>query len=204
MKNIIVATKNRGKLREIEGLLGRDRFNIMSLFDCPDIPEIVEDGNSFAENAFIKAKTASSFRKDAFVIGEDSGLEVDYLKGDPGIFSARFSGEEASDEDNNKKLIKCLQGVEFSKRTARYQCYIAVLEKGKEIMQVNGVCEGVIVEDPRGSNGFGYDPYFFVEEYGETFGEMDPMVKSKISHRAKAFQKLKDILINNNENKVGE
>ncbi len=193
MKELIIATKNQGKLREIKDLLKDFDVNITSLAEYPDVPEIIEDGDSFAANALIKANIVGKFT-GKLVIGEDSGLEVDYLDGAPGIYSARFSGADATDEKNNQKLIQELSGVPYEKRTARYQCCTAIVDGTQEITVVSGSCEGMITEDPRGKNGFGYDPYFLIAEYQQTFGELDPSIKAKISHRAKALMQVKDVL----------
>ena len=191
MKELVIATKNQGKLREIRDLLKDFDLKITSLADYPDAPEIVEDGDSFSANALIKAKVIAEFTGQ-LTMGEDSGLEVDALDGAPGIYSARFSGDDATDEKNNTKLIQSLQGVPTEKRTARYQCYAALVDGSETLDIVNGSCEGVIAEEARGSNGFGYDPYFLIPEYKQTFGELDPSIKAKISHRAKAMAKFRD------------
>ena len=129
-------------------------------------------------------------------LGEDSGLEVDALNGAPGIFSARFSGDDATNERNNTKLIESLQGVPHQKRSARYQCCVALIDKEKEIAVIQHSCEGFITEEARGTNGFGYDPYFLIEEYGKTFGELDPAIKAEMSHRAKTLKELRKTLEN--------
>ena len=196
MKEFIIATKNQGKLREIRELLKDFDFKVTSLADYPDAPDIVEDGDSFAANALIKANIIGRYT-GKLVMGEDSGIEVDYLNGAPGIYSARFAGEHATDEDNNKKLMQELSGVSADKRSARYQCYCALVDGDKQIDIVHGSCEGFITEDPRGNNGFGYDPYFLIEEYGKTFGELDPSIKAKISHRAQALKLVKELLSKN-------
>ncbi|MFT5388283.1 MAG: XTP/dITP diphosphohydrolase [Candidatus Omnitrophota bacterium] len=192
MKELIVATKNQGKMREIRLLLKEFDLNITSLADYPEAPEIIEDGASFADNALIKAKIIGAYT-GALVIGEDSGIEIDYLDGAPGIYSARYAGADATDEDNNEKMLTDLDGVTDDKRTARYQCYVAIVDCQNTIDIVNGSCEGRLTTAPRGSNGFGYDPYFLIDEYGKTFGELDPSIKASISHRAKALIKVKEV-----------
>lgn len=191
---LIVATQNQGKMREIRGLLADQPVSLLSLADFPEAPDIVEDGESFAENAMKKAAEISHFTGGKLVMGEDSGLEVDALDGAPGIYSARFSGQDATDEKNNQKLIDELKDVEPEKRTARYQCYIALVKGDEVIAEVSGSCEGRIVLEARGTNGFGYDPYFLIPEYEKTFGELDPSIKAQISHRAKALRHLKEAL----------
>lgn len=193
MKEFIIATTNQGKLREIKNLLADFSLRITSLADYPDIPDIVEDGDSFAANALIKARTVGKIT-GKLVMGEDSGLEVDHLNGAPGIFSARFSGPGATDKKNNAKLIEELQGIDVDQRTARYQCFAAIVDGEKEVAVVSGSCEGKITEEPHGENGFGYDPYFYIEEYQKTFGELDPSIKAQISHRAQALAHVKQIL----------
>lgn len=193
MRELVIATGNRGKLREIRSLLKGLPFKVTSLADYPDYPEIVEDGDTFAENALIKARMISAFT-GKLTLGEDSGLEVDALNGAPGIFSARFSGDDATNERNNVKLIESLKGVVHEKRTARYQCCVAVVDQGKEIAVIQNSCEGIIAEEARGTNGFGYDPYFLIEEQGKTFGELDPSIKAEMSHRAKVLKELRSTL----------
>ncbi|MBU0467558.1 MAG: XTP/dITP diphosphatase [Candidatus Omnitrophica bacterium] len=193
MKELIVATKNKGKLREIKELLKEFDLNITSLAEYPDAPDIIEDGKEFFENALIKARIIAKYT-GKLVLGEDSGIEVEYLNNAPGIFSSRFAGEDANDDDNNAKLIKALDGVPKDKRTARYRCSAALIDGEKIVGVVDGKCEGYITTEPRGQNGFGYDPYFYIEAYGKTFGELDPEIKSKISHRAEALMKVKELI----------
>jgi len=194
MKELIVATKNEGKLREIKQLLKDFNFKITSLADYPDAPEIVEDGKSFHENALIKAIIIAKYTKK-LVLGEDSGLEVKALNNAPGIYSARFSGERATDKKNNAKLLRELRDVPMPKRQAKYQCFAALVDGKKTVAVVSGSCGGLITTKAKGSNGFGYDPYFFIKRYGKTFGELDPAIKAKISHRARALKKIKAVLL---------
>ena len=193
MRELIVATKNKGKLKEIKELLKEFDLKVTSLAEYPDVPEIVEDGKDFYENALIKARTVAR-HTGKLVLGEDSGIEVEYLNNDPGLYSARFAVEDATDVDNNAKLMRELDGVPKEKRKARYRCFVAMLDGEKIVGVVDGRCEGYITTEPHGENGFGYDPYFFIEEYGKTFGELDPAIKSKISHRAKALVKVKELI----------
>lgn len=190
MHELIVATKNSRKLKEIRELFADLNLKITSLADYPDFPSIVEDGDSFHSNAVKKAVTISS-RTAKLVMGEDSGLEVKALDNRPGIYSARFAGEGATDEANNSKLLKMLEGVPTAKRQARYQCFVALAYQGKIIDVVNGRCSGIITEELKGSNGFGYDPLFLIPRYKKTFGELPLEIKSQISHRARALKKLK-------------
>lgn len=193
MIELVVATKNQGKLREIKELLSGMNFNVTSLADYPDAPEIVEDGKTFAQNAIKKAATIAIYTKK-LTLGEDSGIEIAYLNNEPGIYSARFSGENATDKKNNQKMLRLLKGVPTEKRGARYRSFIALVDAKEIVDVVSGQCSGLIAEKARGQNGFGYDPYFCIKRYGKTFGELDPSVKAKISHRARALKKLKNVL----------
>jgi len=199
MKELIVATKNKGKLREIKDLLKEFDLKITSLRDYPKHPKIFEDGKTFRANAIKKALTISRFM-NKLVMGEDSGLEVKVLDNQPGIFSARFSGVQATDRKNNKKLLKMLAGVPLKERHARYRCFVALTEGNKVIAVVSGSCSGLISQKSFGKNGFGYDPVFFVPQYNKTFGQLDPAIKSQISHRGKALKRVKQVL---KENLIG-
>jgi len=193
VRELLVATRNKGKVREIKDLLKDLDLKITSLDDYEDMPEIVEDGRTFAQNALKKAATIAMYTKK-LTLGEDSGLEVKALKNEPGVYSARFSGEGATDKKNNLKLLRCLKKVPLKKRQARYRCCAALVDGDKIIDVVQGRCEGLIAMKSKGTNGFGYDPLFFSPRYGKTFGELSLEVKSKISHRAKALKKIKKIL----------
>ncbi len=187
LRTIIVATRNKGKLREFKSILSSTYDKILSLDDFQGIPEIEETGLSFRENAFIKAKTTSDFLgMDA--IGDDSGLVVDALGGAPGIYSARYAGESASDDDNNEKLLSELK--EETNRNAKFVCCIALVCVNGVEEFFEGECRGEILSEKRGEGGFGYDPVFFVPEYSRTMAELDPHIKNKISHRAIASRKL--------------
>ncbi len=187
MKTIVIATKNKGKLREFGSILAGAYDEILSLADFDQIADIQETGLSFRENALIKAKTTCDFLgMDS--IGDDSGLVVDALGGAPGIYSARYSGEGASDDSNNKKLLFELKGEE--NRDAKFVCCIAlVLADGTQEF-FEGECSGQIIREKRGEGGFGYDPVFYVPEYQKTMAELGPRIKNRISHRAVASQKL--------------
>ena len=193
MKELIVATKNKGKLREIKELLKDFDLKITSLADYPDAPEIVEDGRTFAQNAIKKAATIALYTKK-LTLGEDSGLEVKALKNAPGIFSARYSDPGATDEKNNTKLMRSLKGVPLTQRQARYRCCAALVDGTRIIDVVDARCGGLIALRASGSNGFGYDPLFFLPRYKKTFGDLDPAVKAKISHRARAMKKIRNSL----------
>jgi XTP/dITP diphosphohydrolase len=190
VKEIVVATENPGKLREIQESLREMDVQILSLRDFPHLPPIVEDGNTFRENAFKKARIVAH-HTGRLTIADDSGLEVDYLKGDPGVRSARFAGKNASDKDNNRKLLQCLENVPSSQRGAMFRCVIAVVDPQGWESSIEGTCRGVIGEQERGSQGFGYDPLFIIPELGKTLAELPLAEKNRISHRGKALAALK-------------
>jgi XTP/dITP diphosphohydrolase len=193
VKEIVVATKNPGKLREIKESLKGMEVQILSLTDLPHLPPVEEDGSTFLENALKKARTVAR-HTGRLTIADDSGLEVDYLKGDPGVHSARFAGEDASDADNNRKLLQCLEGIPSSQRGATFRCVIAVVDpQGKETW-VEGKCRGTIGEQTKGTQGFGYDPLFIIPESGKILAELPLEEKNRISHRGKALAALQRVL----------
>jgi XTP/dITP diphosphohydrolase len=193
VKELVVATENPGKLREIkESLKGMD-VQILSLTDLPPLPPIVEDGSTFRENAFKKARSVAH-HTGRLSIADDSGLEVDQLEGEPGVRSARFAGEEASDADNNRKLLRLLQDVPPSQRGATFRCVIAIVDPTDKESWVEGECRGVIGEKEKGTLGFGYDPLFIFTELGKTLAELPLVEKNRISHRGKALAALKEVL----------
>lgn len=193
MRKFIVATKNKGKLKEIKEILADFPFEVISMEDAGFVNDIEEYGTSFEQNAMIKAEEIFKATGE-IVMADDSGLEVDYLNGAPGIYSSRFAGEGATDEDRNNKLLNMLESVPFEERTARFACAIAVIMPGGECFTVRGNCEGYIGFKPEGSNGFGYDPLFFMPEYGMTTAQMKSEEKNKISHRGKALKLMVDEL----------
>ncbi|MCB1107318.1 MAG: RdgB/HAM1 family non-canonical purine NTP pyrophosphatase [Chlamydiia bacterium] len=187
---IVIASKNLHKIREIRSILKRHYpFDFLSLLDFPSYIPPEETGTSFEENAFIKATQAASTLKK-WVIAEDSGLVVPALQDEPGVYSARYAGENATDKDNRLKLIKALDQIEESERTGYYMCAMALASPDGIQVQVKGSCEGSLLLKPRGSQGFGYDPLFLKYDYNKTFGEMDEETKNRISHRRKALDKL--------------
>lgn len=192
---LIVATKNKGKLREIKDILRGINLPIISLGDLDKKIRIVENGKTFLENASKKAIPVSKVYKKDFVLGEDSGLEVDCLNKKPGIYSKRYSGKYATDGKNNKKLLKSLDGVPFKKRGAQYRCCIVLARGSRTIKVFEGKLRGKINTASKGSNGFGYDPVFYLPAYKKTVALLPLSVKNSISHRAKAFRKLKKYLI---------
>ncbi|MCX7921668.1 MAG: XTP/dITP diphosphatase [Clostridia bacterium] len=187
MKKFVIASRNKGKLKEFAEILEDFPFEVISMEEAGIYTDIEEYGSTFEENALIKANEVARITGE-MVIADDSGLEVDYLNGAPGIYSARFAGEGATDEDKNNKLLSLLSGAPFEKRTARFVCVIAVVLPDGTNFSVRGTCEGYIADKPEGENGFGYDPLFYVSEYGMTTAQMEPQTKHKISHRGKALK----------------
>ncbi|MBB6445640.1 XTP/dITP diphosphatase [Bacillus benzoevorans] len=190
---VIIATKNPGKAREFVKMFEPYNVEVKTLLDFPEFAEIEETGKTFEENAILKAETVCK-QLGEMAIADDSGIMVDALEGRPGIFSARYAGENKDDEANNDKLLGELKDVPEVKRTARYYCALAFAVPGKRTIIVNGTCEGVMISDRRGINGFGYDPLFYLPERGKTMAEITPQEKNEISHRAKALRKLEDHL----------
>lgn len=188
MKKIFVASKNKGKISEIRSYLAPLDYELFSLIDTPDIPDIEETGSTFEENALIKAKAVYNIVKIP-VLADDSGLEVDLLGGRPGVYSARYSGEGAADEKNISKLLTELGGSKFEERTARFKCIIALYDGINERL-FEGTCEGNIIHYPKGTDGFGYDPIFMPRGCSLTFAEMDSDSKNRISHRGLALESL--------------
>ena len=190
---LVVATKNKKKLEEIKDLLKGLNLRILSLADFPDSPHIEEDGLTFEQNALKKATTIAMFTKK-LTLGEDSGLEVKELNNAPGIFSSRFSGGKSTDKKNNLKLLRLLRKTPLSKRSARYRCCVALVDKHKIIYVGCSDCQGKIALKSSGKLGFGYDPLFIPKGYDKTFGVLNPEIKRKISHRAKALKKLLPVI----------
>ena len=193
MKEVIIATKNSGKAREFEHIFASRGIEVKTLLDFPEIPEVEETGTTFEENAILKAEAVSQ-ALNKMVIGDDSGLIVDALEGRPGIYSARYAGEPKNDQNNTEKVLAELKNVPEENRTARFYCALAVAVPGQKTLTVSGTCEGRILNEPRGENGFGYDPVFYVPEKGLAMAELSADVKNKISHRANALKKL-DVLL---------
>ncbi|MFF2755096.1 XTP/dITP diphosphatase [Psychrobacillus sp. NPDC058041] len=193
MKNIIIATKNKGKAKDFEALFGPLGYEVLTLHDVADDMDVEETGTTFEENALIKA-TALSERLQTMVIADDSGLEIDALDGRPGIYSARYAGEEKSDEANIDRVLEELINVEKSERTARFVCAIAVVSPNLEPLTVRGTCEGVIAKERKGTNGFGYDPIFYVPSENRMMAELSSDEKGAISHRGNAIKKLSENL----------
>lgn len=198
MKKLFIASKNQGKITEIKSYLKDMEYEVFSLLDTHKIPDIKETGTTFEENALIKAKAVYNIVKIP-VLADDSGLEVDFLNGAPGVYSARFAGEtagtvvSATDEKNNAKLLAELGDIALNERTARFKCVI-VLYDGVSERYFDGICEGIINTAPKGDKGFGYDPLFIPNGFSETYAELGLNVKNKISHRGKALLSLKKFL----------
>lgn len=193
MNELLVATGNRGKLREFEALLRGVIPRVYSLADFPEVSAVEEDGVSFAENAVKKARNAA-LTTGMPTLADDSGLVVEALDGCPGVFSARFAGLDADDGANNAKLLRELGGVPRESRRAAFHCVIALCQPEGECRTFIGELSGIILDAPRGEGGFGYDPLFLVPEYGRTLAELPLELKNRISHRGRALKELKDYL----------
>ncbi|OQB12745.1 MAG: Non-canonical purine NTP pyrophosphatase [Candidatus Omnitrophica bacterium ADurb.Bin205] len=190
---LIVATKNKKKLKEIKLILRGLSLKIGALDDCGNKIRIVENGRTFRENAVKKAVKVAAL-KGKLTLGEDSGLCVNALNGAPGIYSSRFSGKNKSDTQNNLKLLKLLKGVPQNKRKAHYACAVALADKRGLLGVVEGKCFGRIDFTEKGFNGFGYDPLFLIPKYNKTFGQLSEEIKHKMSHRYRALKKARSII----------
>lgn len=186
---LLIATRNKHKWQEISALFAGSKVEIVSATSFPDVPDVVEDGATFAENAVLKAVSWAK-QTGLWSLADDSGLEVDALDGQPGVYSARFAGEPVNNKANNDKLLGLLSGK--SDRTARFHCVMALASPSGKAQTVDGACEGTIIHAPRGKEGFGYDPLFVPDGYKETFAELSMQEKNKISHRARALKKAYD------------
>jgi XTP/dITP diphosphohydrolase len=190
---IIFATGNKNKMREIRDILSDLGMEILSMKEAGIDKEINENGKTFEENALIKARTVAE-DTDAVVLADDSGLEIDYLNKEPGIYSARYLGEDTSYEIKNQALLDRLSGVKKEDRTARFVCAIAAVLPDKREFVVRETIEGYIGEKPAGTNGFGYDPIFYVDEYGCSTAELSEEKKNEVSHRGKALRAMREVL----------
>ena len=191
---IILATHNRDKEKELQISLKGMNIEVLSLFDFPEIGDIEETGTTLLENSLLKSRLV--FRKTGIpTIADDTGLEVDFLNGAPGVYSARYAGNNVSYKDNVNKLLIELEGIPSEKRTARFRTVITFVDENQEL-STEGHIDGVISASIKGAGGFGYDPIFFVPHLGKTFAELSSIEKNKISHRGIALQKLRKILIN--------
>ncbi|SDK41638.1 XTP/dITP diphosphatase [Sediminibacillus albus] len=197
MEKMIIATKNKGKVQDFKELFSKYGIEIKSLLDLEEsIPDIEETGDSFAENAAIKAETISKMFSLP-VLADDSGIEVDALDGRPGIYSARYAGEEKNDQANIAKLLNELSTVPLDKRTARFVCVLAVARPGQSTIFKRGTCEGNIANEPHGNNGFGYDPVFYPKGSDKTMAQLSSQEKNTISHRKNAIIQLEKWLKDN-------
>ena len=201
MKTIIFATTNAGKVREVNAIMQESGFQVISLKDAGLVVEVDENGTSFEENAQIKAKAIWEVTvkkdeyKDAIVLADDSGLEIDYLGGEPGIYSARYLGEDTSYEYKNGVILERLANAPDDERGARFVCAMAAVLSDGTVLCEKGVMEGKIAYSIEGTNGFGYDPIFYLPQYGMTSASISPEQKNEISHRGKALRAMKDILV---------
>jgi len=192
MKTILLATRNRKKGAELLGLLGAG-WQVRVLADVEGLPDVVEDGETFEENA-VKKAVQISLCQPGLVLADDSGLEVEALGNAPGIYSARYAGVHGDDVANNAKLLETLAGVPGDRRGARFRCSLAVAEGGRVLFQADGICQGRIISEGKGGGGFGYDPIFVPVGHDQTFAELSAETKSQISHRAHAMRQLTEWL----------
>lgn len=197
---IILATHNRHKVEEIRHILSDLPFELLSLDDFPEIGEIIEDGETLEDNARKKGRTVYDLiqkskvkNQKIFSLADDTGLEVDALGGRPGVYSARYSGENATYRQNNEKLLRELESIPLEKRTAKFRCVISIIGNNIDVIAA-GVIPGRILTEARGSNGFGYDPLFMPDGYNVSYAEMGSSLKNKLSHRARALEEAKMIL----------
>lgn len=190
---IIFATKNKGKIREINMMMKDSNIEVISMKDAGISIDVIEDGTTFEENAIKKAKEIMKI-SGSIVMADDSGLEVDYLNKEPGIYSARFGGEDTPYSEKNRMILGKLEGVSIEERTARFVCVIAAVFPDGEVITTRGTIEGIIGYEQKGANGFGYDPIFYVPEYKCTTAEMESELKNSLSHRGKALREMKKIL----------
>ncbi len=193
MHQLVIASKNQGKIREIRNFLHGLDIELKSMEDFPEIPEIPEDGKTFEENALKKAKAIFDHTKYT-TIADDSGLEVKYLNNKPGILSKRYAGPNANDLTNNQQLLEDLKGVEMDNRKAKFKCVIVLYNSLYNGLTFEGKCDGYLIDQMKGDNGFGYDPLFVPLGYHKTFAELDLVTKNKISHRGKALTHLREFI----------
>lgn len=195
MNEVIIATNNAGKGKDFEALFRPLGVRVLTLNDIEEVIDVEETGETFEENAILKAETVAKLL-GKIVIADDSGLEIDALGGAPGVYSARYAGSDTTDDKNIDKALEALQGVPDDKRTARFRCVLAIAGPTIETETYSGSCDGVILHERRGANGFGYDPIFNIPEKGRSMAELSPTEKSEISHRGAALAKLQAKLPN--------
>ena len=196
---VVLATHNQHKVKEILAIFGDIPINVVTLDNFPGAPDVIEDGKTLEENAQKKAYEIAKFTKN-IALADDSGLEVEYLDGAPGVFSARFAGAGCSFADNNNKLLKLMKGVPTEHRKARFRCVMALALPKGATQTVEGVLDGYITDRARGEEGFGYDPVFLVPEQGKTLAELGPHLKNSLSHRFKALQAMRPIILKLRDN----
>ena len=199
MKKLIIASNNNGKIKEIKEILSELPLEVVSLSDENINIDVIEDGVTFVENAKKKALEICNYlleRGDSgfIVMADDSGIEVDYLNGAPGVYSARYAGEHGNDNKNNEKLLKNLKGVPWENRGARFVCELAVIDDNKVYKRVTGYVEGHVLEEETGVDGFGYDPLFYCDELKKSFGEANLTEKNIVSHRGRALMEFKNLI----------
>ncbi len=190
MLEILIATNNLGKAKEIKDILDSPEIKILTMKDFPPLPKIEEDGKTYQENAFKKARKVSEYT-GKICLADDSGLEIDYLKGKPGIYSSRWGN---SDEERINKVLRLLENVPKNKRNAKFVCVVVLVFTDGKIYMVKEECKGSIIFNPKGEQGFGYDPIFLVPEYDKTFAELGDKIKNQISHRGKAMRRMINII----------
>lgn len=193
MTEIIFATENAGKVREVEAMFEGLGVSVKTMKEAGIRVDIIEDGSTFMENAVKKAKTIAAYTK-AIVLADDSGLVIDHLNGEPGIYSARYLGEDTPYEIKNAELLSRMEGVEEDKRSARFVCAMAAVLPDGEVLQTEGVMEGIIGYEAAGENGFGYDPIFYLPEFSMSSAQISPEQKNAVSHRGKALRKMQKLL----------
>lgn len=194
-KRIVFATGNKNKMKEIRMIMEDLNLPILSMKEAGVEKEIIEDGTTFQENALIKAKAIAELLPDDIVMADDSGLEIDYLNKEPGIYSARYMGEHTSYDIKNNHILERLKGVPKEQRTARFVCAVAAVFPGGKSIVVNGIMEGRIADHIAGENGFGYDPIFWLDDYGCTSAEISQEEKNSLSHRGKALRAVKQQIV---------
>lgn len=193
MKEIVIASKNKGKIAEIEKYFATLSVKVISLAEFPEVDEPIEDGDTFEKNSLIKASYYALHTGKA-CLADDSGLEVDALNYAPGVYSARFAGEHATDAENNQKLLVSLENISKNKRQARFRCALTFLDTDGTVITCDGSCEGEIAFAPSGYGGFGYDPLFYLPELNKSMAQLSMEEKNKISHRGKALKKMAEKL----------
>jgi len=191
-REIVIASRNKGKIAEILQILAEAPLRLHSLLDFPDAPTVEETGTTYVENARLKAR-AIARHSGLWALADDSGIEVDALNGSPGVHSARYAGPAAADGPNNERLLRELAAVPDEKRTARFRAVVVLAAPdGSFLAEAEGACEGMIAREPRGASGFGYDPLFILPEFGQTMAELGLEIKNRISHRSVALRRLRD------------